>query len=423
MKILPRYVVKEHLGPFLFAMLAINLTFILNLLFRDLGKFLSKGLSLSVILEFLFLNLAWMIALSVPMAVLTATLMAFGRLAADNEITAMRAGGVSLYQILPHVLLVAAVVGGALVWFNNSVLPNFNHRARLLAMDIARKKPMINLDSGVFYTDIPHYSILVEKVQDRDSLSLVENVTIYDQTNANEIKTIVARQGRIHVDQHTGLLEIALTDGEAQSVNIVNLNEFQRVQFPRMVIRIPVTEMILTRRNSGYRGDREKSAAQLMADVQNNRKKIAERRQDIREKLDKLWSRYIGQATRPTLKQILADHKRTLALIKADANMIRSFQRTNDMFLVEVHKKYAIPTACVVFILIGAPLGIIVRKGGMLLSAGLSLGFFLLYWICLIGGESLADRQIISPQTAMWAPNVLVGIAGLYLVARMGRVR
>ncbi len=95
-KILPKYLVKEHIGPFFFALLVINSIFILNLIFRELGKFMSKGLSLGTILEFIFLNLAWMIALSVPCAVLTATIMAFGRLSAENEITAIKAGGISL---------------------------------------------------------------------------------------------------------------------------------------------------------------------------------------------------------------------------------------------------------------------------------------------------------------------------------------
>ena len=182
-KILPKYIVKEHIGPFIFALLVINSIFILNLVFRELGKFLSKGLSISIILEFIFLNMAWMIALSVPCAVLTATIMAFGRLSAENEITAIKAGGISLYQILPALLVVSFCLAGALVWFNNEVLPDFNHQAKLLILDIARKKPMINLETGVIYTDIPNYNILVEAVTEQDSTSYVENITIYDKAS------------------------------------------------------------------------------------------------------------------------------------------------------------------------------------------------------------------------------------------------
>jgi len=140
LSILSKYIIREHIGPFFFGFFVITLIFILNLLFRELGKFLSKGLAFSVILEFILLNLAWMIALAVPMAVLIAALMAFGRLSADNEITAIKASGISLYQILPSVIIVSTLLALALIWFNNHILPEFNHRTRLLAMDIARKK-------------------------------------------------------------------------------------------------------------------------------------------------------------------------------------------------------------------------------------------------------------------------------------------
>jgi lipopolysaccharide export system permease protein len=83
-----------------------------------------------------------------------------------------------------------------------------------------------------------------------------------------------------------------------------------------------------------------------------------------------------------------------------------------------VHKKYSIPTACVVFILVGAPLGILIRQRGWAVAGGLSFGFFMIYWICLIGGEILADRQIITPFLAMWSPNIIVGIIAMILVAK-----
>ncbi|MFQ5709212.1 MAG: LptF/LptG family permease, partial [bacterium] len=215
-----RYVVREHIGPFFFGLCVIMLLFILNLLFRDLAKFLSKGIAFTVILEFLYLNLAWMVALAVPMAVLTSTLMAFGRLSADNEITAIKASGVSFYQILPSVLVVSALLAGGLIWFNNHVLPDFNHRARLLTIDIARKRPMINLEPGVYYTDIPDYNILVQKIREAHSISYVENVLIDDQSDPSANTTIRADRGEIMMHQKSGLLEITLYNGEMQTVNV-----------------------------------------------------------------------------------------------------------------------------------------------------------------------------------------------------------
>ncbi len=423
LKTLPKYFVKELIGPFLFALGVINSVFVLNLLFKQLGKFLSKGIPLKIITEFLFLNLAWMIALSVPMAVLTATIMAFGRLSADNEITAVKAGGIGIHQILPTVLLLSALLAGGLIWFNNHVLPDFNHRARLLAVDIARKKPTIDLEPGVLYTQIPNYSILVQKVEEKDSLAYLENVIVDDQTGATVIKTITAEKGTLYMDPNTGLLEITLFNGETHEVDINKPESFKRLEFSKQIIKISMTETLLRRSESGYRGDREKSAAALMESVVKNRQRVAEREKKLFDMLKKQFSKYsaAGNGSIVSLKTVLQEHKRLKRQIQSELNMINSYKKTSNIYLVEIYKKYSIPAACVVFILIGAPLGIMTRKQGWPLAAGLSIGFFLLYWAFLIGGEILADRRIISPVMAMWSPNMVVGSFGLYLTIRVVR--
>ena len=419
-KILPKYLVKEHIGPFCFALLVINSIFILNLIFRELGKFMSKGLSLGTILEFIFLNLAWMIALSVPCAVLTATIMAFGRLSAENEITAIKAGGISLYQILPATLIVSFGVAGALIWFNNEVLPDFNHRTKLLMLDIARKKPLLNLEAGVIYTDIPNYNILGPTIKEINSTTYIENITIDDQTTSNIIKTIIAKVGEITFSEETGLVEITLLDGELQEIDINNPESFKKVEFTKHVIKIPMTEMLLMRSQSEYRGDREKSSAALMEGVYKNRQRILERRQKLNETVNQQLSKYIYSNSKEekTLDLLILDHQRLNRKIKTDLNLINSYTKSIDRDLVEVHKKYSIPAVCIVFVLVGSPLGILARKQGWAAAAGLSIGFFLLYWAFLIGGESLADRQKISPFWGMWSPNILVGGLGIFLVLR-----
>ncbi|MCH8871441.1 LptF/LptG family permease [candidate division KSB1 bacterium] len=422
-KILPKYLVKEHIGPFCFALLVINSIFILNLIFRELGKFMSKGLPLGTILEFIFLNLAWMIALSVPCAVLTATIMAFGRLSAENEMTAIKAGGISLYQILPATLVVSLCIAGALIWFNNEVLPDFNHRTKLLMLDIARKKPLLNLEAGVIYTDIPNYNILGPTVKEINSTTYIENITIDDQTTSNIIKTIIAKVGEITFSEETGLVEITLLDGELQEIDINNPESFKKVEFTKHVIKIPMTEMLLMRSQSEYRGDREKSSAALMEGVYKNRQRILERRQKLNETVNQQLSKYIYSNSKEekTLDLLIQDHQRLNRKIKTDLNLINSYKKSIDRDLVEVHKKYSIPAVCVVFVLVGSPLGILARKQGWAAAAGLSIGFFLLYWAFLIGGESLADRQKISPFWGMWSPNILVGGLGIFLVLRTVR--
>ncbi|MFQ5649161.1 MAG: LptF/LptG family permease [bacterium] len=423
LKILPKYILREHIGPFVFALAVINSVFILNLLFKQLGKFLSKSIPLPVIMEFLFLNLAWMIALSVPMAVLTATMMAFGRLSAEHEITAVKASGVSLTRILLFVLAMAFLLCCGLIWFNNHVLPDFNHRARLLAVDIARKKPMINLDSGVLYTDIPGYSILVQNVVEKGGISYVDTIIIDDQSERNVIKTITASKGELLMDEKTGVLEITLFDGEVHEVDIHRAESFKKLEFPKHILKIPMTESLLRRTASGYRGDREKSAAALMEGVLENRKRIAERKRKITEMMQKKIEQYAlpDKKSRLTLPRLIRDQEQLQRQVQSELSMIDSYERSSNVYLVEYYKKYSIPAACVVFILVGAPLGILTRQRGWALAAVLSIGFFLLYWAFLIAGEILADRQKLSPFWAMWSPNALVGGCGILLVFRVVR--
>lgn len=418
-RILPRYFIKEHIGPFFWALITITLIFILNILYRDLGKFLSKGIALPIIFEFLFLNLAWMIALAVPMAVLTATIMAFGRLSADNEITAVRASGVSLYQILIPLLFVGGLITFGLIIFNNHVLPDFNHRARLLAMDIARKKPMINLEAGVIYTDIPDYSILVQSVEEIDSVSYAKNIVIDDQNDNNLIKTIVADSAALRFNSKTGFLDISLFDGEAHEVSFKDPETFKRVGFQKQLLKIAMSDIILSRSQSEYRGDREKSAADLMKNVRENEARIAERQKFIHQKMLEQISKFDAPRESPAiLANLITEQQDLRRAIRADLDLINGYQKSININLVEVHKKYSIPAACMVFILVGAPLGILIRQRGWGVAGGLSFLFFLLYWVCLIGGEILADRQIITPFFAMWTPNIIVGVIAIALVIK-----
>lgn len=462
LKTLSRYIIREHVGPFFFGFFVITLLFILNLLFRDLAKFLSKGLAFHVILEFLFLNLAWMIALAVPMAMLTASLMAFGRLSADHEITAIKASGISLYKILPPVLVVSALLALGLVWFNNHVLPDFNHRARLLATDIARKKPMINLEPGVYYKDIPDYNILVESLREKHGVSYVKKITIDDQSDPHANTTIRADRGEIQLNQENGILEIKLFDGSMLTVDINEPESLQKSEFSEHIIRISMSDVILKRSQSGFRGDREKSSQDLLADVAVDRERIASGIKKLNKRATERLAEYIPlqdfpdstevdkrlheisppsgeQAGRfasqnhqnstspvqkqnaPTsIKRILVEQQQFKRQIDTELNLIKNYRRSISKNMVEVHKKYSIPAACIIFVLIGAPLGMMMRQRG-LAAAAVSIVFFILYWACLIGGETLADRQKISPFLAMWSPNIIVGTAGIYLVLRSVR--
>lgn len=144
MKILQRYIIREHLGPFFFALAVIMFVFVTKFIVQHIGRLFGKGLPVSTIFEFVYLNLAWMMALAVPMSVLIAALMAFGRFSADNEITVLKSSGINLYRIITPSLVWATILTLLMIWYNDRVLPEFNHRARILARSISQKNRRSN---------------------------------------------------------------------------------------------------------------------------------------------------------------------------------------------------------------------------------------------------------------------------------------
>ena len=431
--IVSRYILREHLGPFVFSFALITLIFLLDLVFRHLSRILSKGLPLPVVFEFFGLNMAWIIATAVPMAVLTATLMAFGRLAADQEITALQASGFSLWRLITPVLLVAGLLATGLIWFNNNILPDFNHRARRLAADITRKKPGVKIEPGVWFQEIPDYKLLVKALEDSLTFSKVYDLIIDDNTDPNVRCTISARSGIIESSPHAGMLFFTLFEGEIQEVNIKKLEEFRRVKFTKHSMSLQAQEgMFWQRRETDTRTDREKSAAAIQQETDEIRARIVWLAQRINLLVGMNIYPYFNRTfslvpdslvhfllTPRPHASFLAQQKQLLAQITSLLTEMQERQQTVQSLMVEIHKKYAIPVACFVFVLIGAPMGVLARRGDLTTGVSLSLGFFLLYWAFLIGGEDLADRQMVSPFVAMWAANFLVGGFGILVFRRI----
>lgn len=436
MLILWRYILKEHVGPFIFGLSIITLVFLLNIIFRELGRILSRGLSIQIIAEFFFLNLAWIIALAVPMAVLVATLMAFGRLSGDGEITAMKAGGVSILNIMTPVFFVAVLLAVFLVWFNNNVLPNANYRTKLLTADIFRKRPTLNIEPGVMYNDIDDYSILVQEITEKSDTSYVVNIDIEDNSDPGKSTFIRAKRGKIFLDQMSGMLYLLLFDGYMHELDLDKMEQYSTIDFPRQIVSISVPDMVLTRTEEGYRGDREKSSRMMLAEVKANEVDMNDRRRRAAMLVRDYFLKYLSEdknadasTKRSTLtaakknannmyelEWIRSDNIRLKNQVKSELSSMRALDRENWRLLVEVHKKYSIPFACIVFVLIGAPLGIMARRGSLAVAGGIAFAFFLLYWASLIGGEELADNQYITPFWAMWLANILCGAGGIYLI-------
>lgn len=413
---LARYILTEHLGPFAFGLVVITFVLIIDFVPRVLDLVVGRSIPAGTVAQLFLYNLAWMLALAVPMAVLVATLMAFGRLAADNEIVALKSSGIHLFRLIWPVLVGSAVIGALLVWFNNAVLPESNHEARVLMGDINRTRPTLRIRENVFNGDIPGYFLLV-KWRDPQGDAL-RDVTIYDQSDARWPRTVTARSGHMQFTPDGRTLILDLKDGEVHEY-VGEEHEYRRTRFTEQVVFLNDAGGQLQESGSDYRTDREKSTAMMLADISGWKANLAQYSRDL-EAVSK-------EALSATLMSAPALRKPALRDLQLSAVRLRgqmhSQKRLINSMMIEVHKKYSIPVACVVFVLMGAPLGILARRSGIAISLGLSLGLFLLYWAFLIAGEELADRLIINAFWAMWSANIVIGAAGILLIVGVIRER
>jgi len=439
MRLLTRYIVRELILPFIFALGIIVFILFINFFLRAVDRFLGKGLDLLTILEYLFLNLAWIVALAVPMAVLISTLMAFGRLSEDNEINALRSSGISFLTILRPALLFGASVCLLLIFFNTRILPEMNFQARLLAGDIRKMRPGLDIEPGHFIDNIPDYSMIIRGKNG----NMMEDVRIFSK-NSKDIQTsIYSETGELSTLDDAIIMN--LYDGEIHELDIENYGNYRRINFEKHVIAIPADDLMLNRRDTANRSDREMTVALM----QEKKKKYSERKIRVEERLQhtikkvtgidilpenfldakKLLNRYheeIKQDTTLTDAQVRLKERRLRSLerqAKNEFKLLDTYIRSWNKYAVEIHKKFSLPVACILFVLVGAPLGTLSQRGGFAVAITLGFGFFLIYYIFLIGGEEMADRNIVSPIIGMWTPNVILAFFGGYLTLHSVRER
>lgn len=267
MKILNKYVLKEHAGPLTFAAAALTSLLLLNYIAKNIGQLVGKGLPWTVIAEFIGLSVPFTVAMTLPMAVLVGVLYAFSRLAAENEITALKASGVSLSRVLVPVVIGATGITIAMILFNDQVLPRANHRLRTLQGDIARKKPTFALRARVLNEVSPGKLFLIANHLDAGTNRMKE-VVIYDLGDPVKERTIYADSGLMAMIAETGDLEMTLFDGNMEEVKKAEPSELQRLFYKVDIIRVRGVGDQLTRsQHDDYKSEREMTICEMQANV------------------------------------------------------------------------------------------------------------------------------------------------------------
>ena len=434
---LSRYILLRHAGPYAFGCCLIVFVLVVDVILQMMDQVLSKGLDFDVAGRLFVYNLAWIIALAVPMAVLVAVLMAFGKLSADNEIMAVKSSGIGLMRLVRPVLFAAALLTVIMIVFNDRVLPDWNHRARSIAADLKRRKAALVLKQkeGIFIRDVGSYSLLIGRIDER--ANTLHDIIVYDSGRPGPPTSLHADSGELQILEDGRYMQLTLYDGEYNRVDPDHPERFVRSTFARQVIHIKDSDRAFNQYRSSYRSDREMDIAAMYASVDKYR---AEELRSVAV-MDSLVIGFLTAVGRPALSRpALSDStpardgpqgrlgsssdagefrpwaKDVMGRLQKQTRLNRNRQRRANAFLVEIHKKFSIAAACFVFVLMGAPLGVIVRSRGAAVSVAVSIAFFFAYWMFLIGGEELADRGYVSPALAMWAPNLLFGAIGALLL-------
>jgi len=442
MKTLNKYLFNQSLIPFVLSVGVITTVLFLQFLIRAVDRFLGKGLDALTIFEYLYLNLAWIIALSVPMSLLISSVMTFGRMAQQNEITALKSAGVNLYNIIKPALWFGTFVAIGLCLFNNFILPEMNYNARLLARDIYQKKPELSIEPGYFVDMIPQYTMIVKEMDGKD----FKDVKIFSKNQESEQTTIYANEGSL--SSNGNMITINLVNGEIHEIDLSDYDYYRKIRFKTHQITISMDELMLNRTTESSRTDREMRVPQMIDEIEKNKLLIsqiyeriekvkteigitdpnANSLENIEEEVNKLKQNKMNtdileeQHNEDTVipnienKQYILSLTNNARQFKNEFTLIENYEKTNNKFKVEIHKKFTLAIACILFTLVGAPLGILVRSGGMTIASGLSIAFFLIYYILLIWGEQLADRNLLNPGLGSWLPNIILFISGMIIL-------
>jgi len=437
--ILVRYVLKEHIAPFFAALFVTTFLFVINFLVEVLDKILSKGIPAGIVLEIFGLNVVWMVGLAVPMSVLAATLMTFGRLSSDREIVAMQSAGISPLSLMRPVLVFSALLMVLLMLFNNWLLPEANYRSAMLMQSVTRKRPHAMIDEGKLINQFPGLQIWVSRIDNQNAE--LYGIKIFE-IGGSYPRVITADSASMEYVDMGATLMLHLKNGENHFVDPKDPERYFRIRFANQDFAVQNIDDRFERTDNKSRGNRELSIEEMLKVIEeagkDDNELIAEFQPLIWKNIDDLnliLKRDTILPEKLRSKKILPNARRyvnAVALVKREENenlaKISRMETRREAILkriaihkVEIHKKISTAVACVVFALIGAPLGIIARRGGIGPGTVYSLGFFAVYWVCLIGGENLADRLIISPAISMWACNALIGTIGLFLTWRVAR--
>jgi len=396
-----------------------------------LDKFLGKGFDSYFLLKLLFYNTAWIIAMAIPMAVLVASILTYGKLSSDNEVVGFKSSGIRMYDIIQPSFFSAVIIACITIYFSCNVLPKMNYQARKLNHELSRKRPDVEFEENIYSDLIPNH-IVKFKERDKNNKSKFYDIMIHQIYNNRLTRSVIADS--VIINSNNQDIMFNLFDGTIHERVAIN-EEYRQINFENYKLKVPI-DKTNNRKLKYVRGDRELTLNMLNHNIDSLEKKIIYLKYKINKRLDLFdidtvsvnysdLMALIDNKNTDSLLKINNKDQEKIYKVKAKANKtiisgyLKNIERSANKInrnTVEMHKKFAIPIASIIFLLIGAPLGIKMQRGNMAVSMSISLMFFILYYILIVGGEQLADKNLFNPILSMWLPNLIVLAFGLLIL-------
>lgn len=463
MKKLYKLTLKSFLGPFFLTFFIVVFVLLMQFLWKYIDDLVGKGLETHVIAELLMYTSASLVPMALPLAVLLASIMTYGNLAEYNELLALKSAGIPLQKIMAPVTILTILITFSAFLFNNHVLPYTNLKFRSLLYDIQRQNPELQIKVGVFDNTLEGYSI---RVEDRDlKTNLLKNIRIYDHTDRmGNIMVTLADSGYMRMTTDERFLVLTLYNGYSYTEMQKKRKKAREKTYPHRRDEFQMQEMIIELTNFGLERTDEnlfKSSYQMMnlqqlRFIEDSLENEIRKGQRSLEKTLERSSYYKNKAylkknipdqSQDTLQKTIKDEERQIVAFQLDSalmamtkeekeralNQALNLTRTTMNFInntyvnidnkvrrlrkyeIEKHRKFTLSLACLFFFFIGAPLGAIIRKGGLGMPVVVSVAFFLLYYIISLTTEKFVRESVLSAFAGMWTSSFLIIPLGIFL--------
>ncbi|WP_240040684.1 LptF/LptG family permease [Pseudocnuella soli] len=445
LKKLDKLIIKAFIGPFVATFFITLLVLVMQFFWLYIDDFVGKGLGAGVIAEFIWYQSAVLVPLALPLAVLLSSLMTFGNLGETYELVAIKSAGISLLRFMRPLFFVTLTICFIAFLFSNYIIPVANLKSRTLLADIVYAKPSFDIKEGVFYDKISGFAIKIGKKEPNDSV--IRDIIIYEQAGASlQDNFIIAEDGVMRISDNKRYLEFILKNGwrYQERGNTTQANtEFVRLGFDQYTKQFDLSSFQFQRTSDSVNKNNQRmlSMRQLGVAIDSIRKDAnnfaPQVRRDVlssaefRAHLDSNWAVAGKVPAVKSFSEILPDSMQQMVrqrsqgivqALKSNGELVvtqyNDRQRDLRKYQIEWHRKISLSLACLVLFLIGAPLGSIIRKGGLGSPMVFSIIFFMVFYFLGTSGEKLSRAGSLHPFNGMWLSSYVLVPIGLFLTVK-----